>query len=188
MSTQRRDGRWAPTTEIGRRSLRLSQNQSWSIPKPEHSSRRDHQGAATLHECWTGLQHSGFAVGSRLAQDKDLANRSKQAKAVLVMRSFPAPNASDRMVCPASQLPAMAARNPLQQDTRNQQHVWSFCPGSPPLGRAAGSRPLRLIGYPPIPPAVFARLHPTLPDVLAASRSRTERYDGKGNLYFKHAA
>jgi hypothetical protein len=150
MSTQRRDSRWAPTTEIGRRSLRY---------------------------------------GSRLAQGKDLANRSKQANAVLPTWSFPAPNASDRMVCPATHLPAMAARNPLQQDTRNQQHVRSLCPGSPSLGRTARSSPLRLIGYPPIPsPAIFARLHRTPPDVPAASRSRTERYDGKGNLYFKHAA
>jgi hypothetical protein len=150
MSTQRRDGRWAPTTEIGRRSLRYR---------------------------------------SRLAQGRDLANRSKQANAVLPTWSFSAPNAFDRMVFPAAHLPAMAARNPLQQDTRNKQHVRPLCPGSPPLGRAAGFGPLRLIGYPPIPsPAVFARLHPTLPDVLAASGSRTERYDGKGNLYFKHAA
>ena len=156
MSTQRRDGRSTPATEIGRRSLRH---------------------------------------GSRLAHCKDRANRairSELADAVLNPRSFPAYASSE-----TTHLPAIAARNTLQQDTRNQQNVRSFCPGSPPLGRAAGLSPLRLIGYrlfgyPAIPsPAVFARIHPTLPDVPAARHGglcRTERYDGKGNLYFKHAA
>jgi len=146
MSTQRRDGRWAPTTGIGRRSLR-------------HGSRLAH--------CKVHLANQ--------------ANRSGQANANW---SFPAYASGD-----TARLPVIAARNTLQQDTRNQQPVRSYCPGSPPLGRATGLRPLRLIGYPPIPsPAVFARVHPTLPHVPAAFGSRTERYDGKGNLYFKHAA
>jgi hypothetical protein len=163
MSTQRRDGRWAPTTEIGRRSLRH---------------------------------------GSRLAQSKALANRANRLELAEAVWSFPAANASGRMVSPVAHLPAIAFRQTLQEDThcdtrcdtRNGQHVRSNCPGSPPAGRAAGLKPLgligyRLFGYLAIPfPAVFARLHPTLPDVPVAFCSRTERYDGKGNLYFKHAA
>ena len=151
MSTQRRDGRSAPTTETGRRNMRH---------------------------------------GSRLALCKDLANRanrSKKANAVLPTWVFPA-FASGQM----QYLPATAASSTLQQDTRcdirNQQPVRSFGPGSPPVRQAAAHRPL-FNGYPPIPsPAVFARVHPTLPHVPAAFSSRTERYDGKGNLYFKHAA
>ena len=148
MSTQRRDGRSAPTTEIGRRSTRH---------------------------------------GSRLAHCKDLANRLGQANAVLPAWVFPA--------SASGQMSAMAAPGTLQQDTRsdtrNRQPVRSFCPGSPPVRQAAAHRPFldRLIGYLPIPsPAVFARVHPTLPHVPAAIGCRTERYDGKRNLYLQHAA
>jgi hypothetical protein len=154
MSTQRRDGRWAPTTETGRRSMRH---------------------------------------GSRHARCQDLqnrANRSGQANAALLKSDFPA-YASGRVICLAAHLPTIAAPSTLQQDTRNQQPVRSLCPGLPPMRRAAALETFfdRLIGYPPIPsPAVFARVHPTLPHVPAAFGCRTERYDGKGNLYFKHAA
>jgi hypothetical protein len=153
MGTQRRNGRWAPTTEIGRRSLR-------------HGSR---------------LAHCKGHLESR-------ANRLEQADAVPPRWNFLA-DAAGRSLRPAVHLPVIAARNTLQLDTRNQQPVRSFDLGSPPLGRAAGLRPPRLIGYPPsLSPAVFARIHPTLPHVSAALGCRTERYDGKGNLYFKHAA
>ena len=145
MSTQRRDGRSAPTTETGRLSMR--------------------------HD-------------SRLAQGKDLANRANQwklANAVPLRWNFPA-NASGH-------LSAMAAPSTLRQDTRNQQPVRFLCPGSPPTRQAAALRPFIDTGYPPIPfPAVFARVHPTLPHVPVAPGCRTERYDGKGNLYLKHAA
>jgi len=157
MSTQRRDGRSAPTTETGRRSMRH---------------------------------------GSRLALCKDRANRFEQANAALLTWSFPAANASGRVICLAAHLPAIAAPNTLQQqdtrsDVRSGQPVRSYCPGSPPVRQAAVLSPF-FNAYPPIPsPAVFARVHPTLPHVPVARRGgpcRTERYDGKGNLYFKHAA
>jgi hypothetical protein len=148
MSTQRRDSRWAPTTEAGRR----------------------------------GMRHD-----SRLAHGKDLANRAKLANADLPAWVFPA--------SASGQMSAMATRSTLRQDTRgdarNRQPVRFFWPGSPPVRQAAALRPFldRLIGYPPIPsPAVFARVHPTLPHVPAALGCRTERYDGKGNLYLQHAA
>ena len=150
------------------------------------TQRRDRRSTPTTESGRRSLRH-----GSRLAHCKVLANRATlfgQANAVLPAWSFPS-YASGQM----AHSPAIAARNTLQQDTRNQQHVRSHCPGSPPLWRTAGSGPLRLIGYLlghlAIPsPAFFARLHPTLPDVPAASGSRTERYDGEGNLHFKHAA
>ena len=154
MSTQRRDGRWAPTTETGRRSMRR---------------------------------------GSRLARCKEVQNRANrlgQANAALLTWSFPA-YASGRVICLAAHLPTIAAPSTLQQDTRNQQPVRSLCLSSPPVRQAAALETFfdRLFGYPPIPsPAVFARVHPTSPHVPAAFGCRTERYDGKGNLYFKHAA
>jgi hypothetical protein len=37
-------------------------------------------------------------------------------------------------------------------------------------------------------PSLPARLHPILPRVTAAYRCRTERYDGKRDLYIQHAA
>jgi len=40
----------------------LQRNQSWCIPKATHQSRRDHQGAATLHESRPGHRESGFAL------------------------------------------------------------------------------------------------------------------------------
>jgi hypothetical protein len=150
MSTQRRDGHSASTTETGRR----------------------------------GTRH-----GSRLALCKYLANRANrwgQANAVSLTWDFLA-SASGQ----TAYLPSMAARSTLHQDIRSQQPVRSFCAGSPPVRQAAAHGPFfdRIIGYPPIPsPAVFARVHPTLPHVPAAFSCRTERYDGKGNLYFKHAA
>jgi len=151
MSTQRRDGRSAPTTETGRRSMRH---------------------------------------GSRLAYCKDLQNRANRSgHANADTWDFPASASALR-----AYLPAIVASSTLQQDTRcdicKQQPVRSFCPGSPPVRQAAALETFfdRLIGYPPTPPAVFALFHPTLPHVPAAFGCRTERYDGKGNLYFQHAA
>jgi hypothetical protein len=145
MSTQRRDGRSASTTETGR----------WS------------------------MRH-----GSRLAQGTDLANRANRlglANAVSPTWNIPANASGD--------ISAMAAPNTLRQDTRNQQPVRFLCSGSPPTGQAAAHWPFFDKGYPPIPfPAVFARVHRTLPHVPVAIGCRTERYDGKGNLYLKHAA
>ena len=143
MSTQRRDGRSAPTTETSRRSMRH---------------------------------------GSRLALCKDRANRFEQANAASLTWSFSA-YASGQ----TAHLPAIAARSTLQQDFHNQQPVRPLYPGSPPVWQAAAHRPF-FNGYPPIPPAVFAQFHPTLPHVPAAFSCRTERYDGKGNLYLQHAA
>jgi len=143
MSTQRRDGRSAPTTVTGRRSMRH---------------------------------------GSRLAHCKDRAIRSKQADAFPPRWNFPAL---------AFGRTAIAALDTLRQDHRRQQHVRPLCPGSPPFRQAAALEASFdcLIGYPPISsPAVFAPPHRTLPHEPAAFSSRTERYDGKRNLYFQHAA
>ena len=52
-------------TRIGQaRRERRQRNQSRSIPKALSSSRRDHQGAATLRQNSTGLSNSGSALGT----------------------------------------------------------------------------------------------------------------------------
>ena len=98
-----------------------------------------------------------------------------------------------------------AATNSLRSDRRNEVPVRPSNShperqsafrmgrpfGSPPVGQAAARRPLvqHLSGDLPMPSsAESARLYPTLPRVPAAIGCRTERYDGKGNLHFKHAA
>jgi hypothetical protein len=107
---------------------------------------------------------------------------------------YPTPQQAQRHGSVAG-TPGMAATNSLQSDHRNQQHTWpvqlNIRLGWPPLWRAAGQRPLRQLpsGVPLIPfPAVSARLHPTLPRDPAAKCCWTERYDGKRDLYFQHAA
>ena len=154
----------------------------------------------------TGNGRRSTRRSSRVAFGDDRAHRTEQANADPPRWIFPA-HAFNTMVCPAL-LPVITAPSTLPQDHRNKQYVRSFCPSSPPLRQGAAHRPSFncLIGYPLIfSPAVFARLHPTLPLVPAArpvssatktrrrgpecgGRCRTERYDGKGNLHLQHAA
>ena len=91
--------------------------------------------------------------------------------------------------------PGWVTTNSRRSDRRNQQRVrlvdLYIRFGSPPLRQAAAGRPLLKSSsdFPPDPsPAVLARLHPALPRVPAAMRRRTERYDGKRDLHFQHAA
>jgi len=92
-------------------------------------------------------------------------------------------------------LPWMTATDSLRSNHLNQQHArpiqLDIRFGSSPLRQPAARRPLRQLpsGVPPIPfPAVSARLHRTLPRVPAALCRWTERYDGKRDLHFQHAA
>jgi hypothetical protein len=98
---------------------------------------------------------------------------------------------------PSPGAPERLATNSLQSDYRSTQFVrlvpMNIRLGSPPPG--AGSRAaavtLKSFGssFPHIPsPSGLARLHPSLPRVPAVMNSRTERYDGKRDLYLQHAA
>ena len=96
---------------------------------------------------------------------------------------------------PPGTLPALEATNSLPPDHRKQQPVrlvfFDVRMGSPPLGKASTWRPKleRPPGDPPIhSSADRARSYLTLPGVPAALSCRTERYDGKRNLYLQHAA
>ena len=142
--------------------------------------RDDRTTSATETSCW------GFRSHSRHASCKDrvgsLAPRSRNLLAMAAGRTAPLVT------------PAMSATNSLPSDDRNQQPVRLLQRGSPPHRQAAAPGPPRLhrFGYPPIPsPALFAHIHPALPCVRLVRRGgrcRTERYDGKRNLYFQHTA
>jgi hypothetical protein len=82
---------------------------------------------------------------------------------------------------------ALRATSSLQSDYRISP--LEYCSGSPPGEGASAATAILRSSFPPIPsPPVCARFHLALPLIPAALSSRTERYDGKGNLYIQHAA
>jgi hypothetical protein len=92
------------------------------------------------------------------------------------------------------EIPDWMATNSLQTDQPIEQLVGQGNRrGSPPPGRdvraATGrSATLRSSHSLDLIPSVFARLHPTLPQAPAAVSGWAERYDGKRDMHFKHAA
>ena len=89
---------------------------------------------------------------------------------------------------------AWLATNSLQSGYRIVQLVLQdLRHGSPPSGAvpgaATGTAATHGSDLPHIPsPSGHARLHLTSPRDLAGRRRQAERYDGKRNLYFQHAA
>jgi len=162
MSTQRREDRAAPATAAGRGA-------SWS-------------GSFTRSKDRAGILGSQFP--SSAARDLSGNTLSRTAPPA----RFPAVIPADDF---RSGIAGQAATNSLRTDCRNQEPVRPYRFGSPPMRQADLRRSIGeyASGDPPISlPAVSARLHPALPCVPAARRCRTERYDGKGNLHFQHAA
>ena len=90
--------------------------------------------------------------------------------------------------------PAWLATNSPQSGYRIVQFVrQELRHGSPPFGAgpgaATGTAATHGSDLPHIPsPSGHARLHLTSPRDLAGRRRQAERYDGKRNLYFQHAA
>jgi len=91
----------------------------------------------------------------------------------------------------------LTSTDSLQSDYRNTRLVrlvsLNIRPGSPPsrAGHHAAAVTLKFFGssYPHIPSSSgLARLHLSLPRVPAAIGRRSERYDGKRDMYFQHAA
>lgn len=80
----------------------------------------------------------------------------------------------------------------LRSDHRTSQFIWPARQetrrGLPPPW--AGSRTANSRSFHPASPspAEFLRLHPPLPQIPAHSDCWVERYDGKRDLYFQHAA
>jgi hypothetical protein len=83
----------------------------------------------------------------------------------------------------------IAAKSLLKK--HRDQQLDGICPGVHPQGQASAFRlPPQLSSGDPLLhfPANCALVHPAVPRVPVATRSRTERYDGKRDLYFQHAA
>ena len=93
--------------------------------------------------------------------------------------------ASIKMAGPVPTVPF--ATPSLQEDPRSVRFV---CPGIPCFRVVdAGSRATRRHSLSPVSIlSGSAPLHPPLPQDPAADCGWAERYDGKGNLHFKHAA
>jgi hypothetical protein len=135
----------------------------------------------------TSISRVVACLGSWLLRGKGRASRSEASFSCSQAQSL-AREAEDRMAPPA--IPARAATNSLRSDHRNQQTA-RLCLGSPPSGDATKHWPIpqRSLSCPPIHfPAVSSRFHRALPWAPVALCRRTERYDGKRNLHFQHAA
>ena len=138
------------------------------------TERRDSRSAPA-----TATGRQSVRIGSRPAHCSD--------------RAFPSEPPDIHWIFPvsASERERPRARTAQLDDYLHQQAGQRLCHGSPPFGPAAGHRSLfdRSIGNPlRTLSAVFAPIHPSLPQDPAAMRRRTERYDGKGNMYLQHAA
>ena len=92
---------------------------------------------------------------------------------------------------------ARLATNSLHLDSCTSRYFELFAQeirrGLPPIWEAchtvASLTAGRRSSLPLIPhPSALDSFHPALPQFPAANRSRTERYDGKRDLYFQHAA
>jgi hypothetical protein len=135
-------------------------------------------------------------LGLQLFRGEGRSNKPEASFRSSPARSF-AQDAENQTAPPA--IPDRAATKSLQPDHTNQQPArlvpMNIRLGSPPLVQAAfrwhcddRSRD-RSEGSPPIHlPVVSPRSHRALPWAPAAQCRRTERYDGKRDLYFQHAA
>jgi hypothetical protein len=167
MSTQRRERRSTPPTVICRsfRQVKTTCRGRWGQWRPVR--------------CMECAEVLGQVISPSFPQRSHAHANGRTAS------SHP----SDKNLLPG--LPARLAANSLQSDRRTRQLVRLVLfirSGSPP---PPGGRRVSVFrsSFPPIPlPPGLARLHRTLPQVHAALSCRTERYDGKRNLYFQHAA
>jgi len=147
------------------------------------TQRREGRGTPT-----TGIGQWGLWHGSRVARCMDRTTGREWKLQAQPARNLPANTA--RRTAPL-EVTAWLATNSLRTDQCTQQPTGFICVGSPPT---IGMQPMSVfIAHPKSfsidpPPAVIARIHSTLPHVAAARRSPTERYDGKRNLHFQHAA
>jgi hypothetical protein len=126
-------------------------------------------------------------LGSRLLSRKVRASRRGASFSGSPAQSL-AGDAENRTAPPA--IPARTATNSLRLDDCDQQPARP-CLGSPPSNDATERwpRPQRSLTCGPIHfPAVSSRFHRALPWAPAAKCRRTERYDGKRDLHFQHAA
>jgi hypothetical protein len=165
MSTRRRENRWRRKSCTGR-----ARASGEAIPSP--IARRGSADASG------GTAPPGIPV--YYPSDRNLSMRA------------PAYRPSGNNLSPRP--PAWLATNSPQSGYRIVQFVrQELRHGSPPFGAgpgtATGTPATHGSDLPHIPsPSGHARLHLTSPRDLAGRRRQAERYDGKRNLYFQHAA
>jgi hypothetical protein len=131
-------------------------------------------------------------LGSRLLGSTGRAERGKVAFLSSPTQKLAA-SAENRTAPP--EIPVRAATNSLRLDHRNQQPA-GLCPARPFFGSPAPdsttvkwTNPQSSLSCPTIHfPALSPRFRRTLPWAPAALCRRTERYDGKRDLHFQHAA
>ena len=152
------------------------------------TQRRDHHSnpATKINRC-----------GPRIGRQHGSCTRSAKESG----QECPAPMALDRCaLATVGSAPNRAARGSLQSDHSYLNFVtaaWNsqqdISRGSPPhgagLSAATGTLTTRGSSLPFIPsPSGFTDFHPALPQFPANESRWTERYDGKRDLHFKHAA
>jgi hypothetical protein len=139
------------------------------------------------------IRHMVARLGSIVLGSQNRWNKlNADSSSSLPARRF-AQNDVERQTAPP-EIPDCAATNSLQRDDNNQQAgglvVACLRLGSPPewcepFGPQFRSSPdFFAIHF----PAMNSRIHRALLWAPAAERCRTERYDGKRDLYFQHAA
>ena len=150
------------------------------------TQRRENRSARTTRICRSGLrnrwQRTSCAERTRVSGGNPAGSVVQFARA------------SANVATASPEYPDWMATNSLQMEKPIEQLVGQGNRrGSPPPGRevcaAAGpSATLRSSLFLILIPSVFARLHPTLPQAPAATGRWAERYDGKRDMHFKHAA
>jgi hypothetical protein len=149
------------------------------------TQRRESHSAPTTEDCWEGAMRDW----RRLSDTACAENREQLEVARTALQS--SSSAKDRTA------PHWEATNSLQLDSCISRYFELVAPairrGPPPVWEAGytvtgltASRRSSLPLYPH--PPVLENIHPALPQFPAADRSRTERYDGKRDLHFQHAA
>jgi hypothetical protein len=143
-----------------------------------------------------GLRPTGCMEGER---SLELSNSGLLVSALLVSAFSAQIDHADSSggTAPRGLRRKLTSTESLQSDYRNTRLVrlvsLNIRPGSPPTraGHRAAAVTLKSFGFsfPHIPSSsCLARFHLSLPRVLAALRRRSERYDGKRDMYFQHAA
>jgi hypothetical protein len=186
MSTQRRDGRWAPTTETGRRSMRHGSRLAQSM---DYANRSKQANAAP--RTWVSpASASGRTV--RPAHLPAMAARSTLQQDIRNQQRA-------RFLCPGSP--------PVRQAAALRPFIYIGYPPIPSpavLARAHSTLPyvpaaferfqnlralLRVVdGGVSLRKTPLGTTDPGYGNSGIAVGCRTERYDGKGNLYLQHTA
>jgi hypothetical protein len=149
------------------------------------TQRRESHSAPTTEDCWNGAM-SDWRILSDTAcaenrEQPEVARTAHKGSSFAKHRTAPHREATNSL-----QLDSCISRHfelVAQEIRRGSPSDWKACR---PVTKLTGSRRSSLPLYPH--PPVLEHFHLALPQFPAADRSRTERYDGKRDLHFQHAA